>query len=294
VNAELNGLAMFTTYHYRLAVTNANGTNRGSEVSFTTPGPPRISNVSAQVNPSEKAGQTSATLNAQINPGGRETTYRFEYGETTAYGTNIPIPDGSIAPSQELQTVPAIELSGLKLATVYHYRLVAHNQYGTATGPDQEFKTLPAALVTASVSDVTATSATLEAQINPLGTDTTYYFQYGTTNCATTPTNCTTTPVPAGDAGAGETQVDVPAVQLRGLVAGTTYRYRVIATSSLGTGLHDSNVGHVRAARRASMGAGVASRQARSATPLERPGSAYAGVGERRCDQLSREPAHRI
>lgn len=235
VNAELDGLTMFTTYHYRLAVTNANGTNRGSEVSFTTPGPPRVSNVSAQVNLSEKAGQTSATLSAQINPGGRETTYRFEYGETTAYGASIPLPDGSLAAGQEFQPVPAAELSGLKLSTVYHYRLVAHNQYGTTTGSDQEFKTLGAALVTASVSDVTATSATLEAQINPLGTDTTYYFQYGTANCAASPTSCASTPIPAGDAGAGETEVEVPAIQLRGLVAGTTYRYRVIATNPLGT-----------------------------------------------------------
>jgi hypothetical protein len=235
VNAELNGLAMFTTYHYRLAVTNTNGTNRGSEVSFTTPGPPSVSNVSAQVDPSEKAGQTSATLNAQINPGGSETTYRFEYGETTAYGTSIPVPDGAIAASQEFQPVPAAELSGLKLDTVYHYRLVAHNQYGTATSPDQEFRTLPAALLTASVSGVTATSATLEAQINPLGTDTTYYFQYGTASCTTSPTSCTSTPVPAGDIGASETEAQVPSVQLRGLLAGTTYHYRVIATNPLGT-----------------------------------------------------------
>jgi hypothetical protein len=235
VSAELDGLTMFTTYHYRLAVTNANGTNRGSEVSFTTPGPPSIANVTAQVNPSEKAGQTSATLNAQIDPGGSETTYRFEYGETTAYGTNTPLPDGTIPPSRELQPVPTAELSGLKLGTVYHYRLVAHNQYGTATSPDQEFRTLPAALLTASVSDVTATSASLEAQINPLGNETTYSFQYGTASCTTSSASCTSTPVPAGDIGAGETEVQVPTVQLRGLLAGTTYHYRVIATNSLGT-----------------------------------------------------------
>jgi hypothetical protein len=235
VNAELNGLVMFTTYHYRLAVTNANGTNRGSEVSFTTPGPPRISEVSAQVNPSEKAGQTTATLNAQINPGGSETTYRFEYGETTSYGASIPVPDGSLAASQEFQPVPAAELSGLKLDTVYHYRLVAHNQYGTTASTDQEFKTLSAALLSASVSNVTATSATLEAQINPLGTDTTYYFQYGTANCAASPTSCASTPVPPSDAGAGETEVQAPTVHLAGLVAGTTYHYRLIATNSLGT-----------------------------------------------------------
>ncbi|HEY3958933.1 MAG TPA: NHL repeat-containing protein [Solirubrobacteraceae bacterium] len=235
VNAELDGLTMYTIYHYRLAVTNANGTNRGSDVSFTTPGPPRISAVSAQVDQSEKAGQTSATLNAQINPGGSETTYRFEYGEATAYGASIPVPDGALAASQTSQPVPTAEPSGLKLGTVYHYRLVAHNQYGTATSTDQTFSTLPAALLTASVSNVTATSAILEAQINPLGTDTTYYFQYGTTSCATSPASCTNTPVPAGEAGAGETEVQVPTSQIRGLIAGTTYHYRVIATNALGT-----------------------------------------------------------
>ncbi len=235
VSAELNSLVMFTVYHYRLAVSNANGTNRGSEVSFTTPGPPRISNVSAEVNPSEKAGQTTATLSAQVAPGGSETTYRFEYGETTSYGTSTPVPDGALGSGAGFQPVPAAELTGLKLGTTYHYRLVAHNEYGTIDSPDQVFTTLPAVLIKASVSHVTATTATLEAQINPLGNDTHYYFQYGTANCSESPGSCTTTPVPSADIGAGETETQAAPAMLTGLQTATVYHYRVVEENTLGT-----------------------------------------------------------
>ena len=33
---------------------------------------------------------TSAKLRAQVDPGGAETTYHFEYGTTTAYAQNTP------------------------------------------------------------------------------------------------------------------------------------------------------------------------------------------------------------
>src|SRR6202035_3413241 len=39
---------------------------------------------------------TSATLQAKIDPEGNETTYRFEYGTSTAYSSSIPVPDGIV------------------------------------------------------------------------------------------------------------------------------------------------------------------------------------------------------
>ena len=78
------------------------------------------------------------------------------------------------------------------------------------------------------------TEATLNAPINPLGNDTTYYFQYGTEPCAATPRGCTSSPAPPGeDIGAGEEAV-AKTLKLTGLEPDTTYHYRVIATNTLG------------------------------------------------------------
>ena len=180
VSAEttLGGLAANTTYHFRLVGVDAFGTTYGKDATFETPGEPAIDSESAEVSPNTKAGQTKATLRTQITPHGRETTYRFEYGETTSYGTSIPVPPGAIGSGQAPVSVPPAELHGLKVGAAYHYRVVASNVFGTVDGVDQTFATLPAALIEESVADVTSTSATLDAQINPLGAATTYRFEY--------------------------------------------------------------------------------------------------------------------
>lgn len=80
---------------------------------------------------------------------------------------------------------------------------------------------------TGSASNVAQSSATIGGTVNPAGTDTHYYFQYGTTSSygsSTTPT----------DAGAGTNDVSVSA-ELTGLAASTTYHYRIVAVSSAGT-----------------------------------------------------------
>ena len=41
-------------------------------------------------------GHETATLNAEVNPDELATTYHFEYGETTEYGTEIPAGGASI------------------------------------------------------------------------------------------------------------------------------------------------------------------------------------------------------
>jgi hypothetical protein len=228
VSAEVALLAN-TTYYFRLRAANANGTNYGGQEHLLTPGAPSVQ-AESEVRPTEKAGQTTATLQAQIDPDGRATTYRFEYGETTAYGTSVPVPDGTVGSGEESVSVPAAVLSNLKIGTTYHYRVVASNEYGTTVGPDQEFKTIAAALIEQeSAAEVAATSATLKAQINPLGSDTHYAFQYGTTTSYSS-----SVPAPPGaDIGAGE--IYLPAsVHLQGLAAGTTYHYRVVTVNEPG------------------------------------------------------------
>jgi DNA-binding beta-propeller fold protein YncE len=234
----LTGLLANTTYYYRVVAVDSFGTTYGAGATFLTLGPPRIDGESAEVQPAEKAGQTHATLQAQITPDsgeGHETTYQFEYGKTSSYGTRVPIPAGDIGFGDGAVQVPAAELSGLEIATTYHYRVVAVNEYGTVDGPDQVFATLPSALIEESVSEVTSSSAALEAEINPLGSDTTCEFQYITAAAFESSGYARASSVPCRVA-LGEGEAKVPtSVYVQGLAPGTVYHYRVITRNALGS-----------------------------------------------------------
>ena len=108
---------------------------------FALPTAPRVENeLSAEVTTSE------AKLGALINPGGIETSYRFEYGTTTAYGQSVPFPEGSVGEGLTSHTVWAAA-SGLAPGTTYHYRVVATNELSPAgvVGEDHTFTTESAA-----------------------------------------------------------------------------------------------------------------------------------------------------
>jgi hypothetical protein len=80
----------------------------------------------------------SATLLGRVTPNGAQTTYLFQYGTTTLYGlATAPAVAGN-----GTAAFPAVaDLVGLAPATVYHFRLVAHNRNGTVNGVDRVFKT---------------------------------------------------------------------------------------------------------------------------------------------------------
>jgi len=81
---------------------------------------------------------SSATLNGAVNPNKEETTYFFEYGKTTAYGTKTP--DVVVSGSNSGNSVEA-NITGLEPGTLYHFRLVARSAGGTDLGADKTFTT---------------------------------------------------------------------------------------------------------------------------------------------------------
>jgi predicted lipoprotein with Yx(FWY)xxD motif len=71
---------------------------------------------------------------------GGTTTYHFEYGTTTAYGTSVPMPDAEAGPA--LSSSVAQQIAGLAADTLYHYRLVSINSLeGTGASEDGTFST---------------------------------------------------------------------------------------------------------------------------------------------------------
>lgn len=84
--------------------------------------------------------ETSATLNGTVDPEGTETSWFFEYGTTTAYGSRTATqgPEKGKAAKSVSSTV-----TGLSPSTAYHYRLVAISAAGTSSGADTTFTTAP-------------------------------------------------------------------------------------------------------------------------------------------------------
>lgn len=85
----------------------------------------------------------------------------------------------------------------------------------------------PPAATTNAATNVTSTSATLNATVFPNQNPTTYYFQYGTTPSYGTQT-ATQGPV-GGNAG------KAASADVAGLTPGTTYHFRIVASNSAGT-----------------------------------------------------------
>jgi hypothetical protein len=82
--------------------------------------------------------QNSATLNGTVNPNGQATSYHFEYGTTTGYGTPTSAQNAGSGTSN---VSVSANISGLSPGTPYHFRLVATNASGTTQGQDQTFTT---------------------------------------------------------------------------------------------------------------------------------------------------------
>ena len=82
--------------------------------------------------------------------------------------------------------------SGIEGGRDLSLRVVAENEAGITTGVDETFTTVSSAPVDATyATGVGVNEATLHTQINPLGNDTHYYFQYGTQSCQANPSACT-------------------------------------------------------------------------------------------------------
>jgi subtilisin-like proprotein convertase family protein len=80
-----------------------------------------------------------ATLNANLDPKGKATDYRFQYGTTDAYGNRTDAGSGGSSSGASPVSTP---VSGLSPSTTYHFRALAlRDGVVVAQGPDQTFTT---------------------------------------------------------------------------------------------------------------------------------------------------------
>jgi hypothetical protein len=179
----------------------------------------------AATNSATNVAQSSATANGTVNPNGTDTSFYFQYGPTTSYGSSTPSTDVGAGTGD----VPvSANLTGLSSTTTYHYRLVAVSSAGTTDGADQSFTTTtPPAVTTGTPSRITRAWAGLSGVVNPEGQATTYYFRYGTT----TAYGLQSSPESAGS-GTGPVGVHG---DIYGLTADTVYHYQLVAQNAGGT-----------------------------------------------------------
>ncbi len=172
---------------------------------------------------------TGATLNSSVIPNQDEATAYYQYGYSTSYGFQTPAQN--LPPGASPVPINAT-LTGLLPGVVYHYRLVTVSAQGTFSTPDQTFATPGAPqVITGSFTGAGQTGFTVDGVVNPLGTATTYFFEYGTD---TTYAGKTV----VRDAGSGIANVAVSAA-VDALAPGTTYHVRLVAVSSYGTTFGD-------------------------------------------------------
>lgn len=95
--------------------------------------------------------ENSATLEAQVNPGGGNTTYEFWLVYRTCQGSGVQcqeitderVGEGLLAPGDSAQTV-SVDLTHLQPGYSYSYWVVASSSAGKAESPHSEFETQPA------------------------------------------------------------------------------------------------------------------------------------------------------
>jgi predicted lipoprotein with Yx(FWY)xxD motif len=86
---------------------------------------------------------TGFELRGNVYNYGGTTTYHFEYGTSTAYGTSVPMPEAEAGTALVSQV--SEQITGLMPDTTYHWRLVSNNSVeGIGMTSDQTFSTASA------------------------------------------------------------------------------------------------------------------------------------------------------
>ncbi|HEY1285741.1 MAG TPA: hypothetical protein VGF04_06600 [Solirubrobacterales bacterium] len=245
VSQALGSLELETTYHYRVVMTNAVGTSKGEDQSFTTH--PAVAGLATK--PATSLDQESLTLNGEFQGEGLDTKYFFQYltqeeyeeqgeryeinegGEISEgpFTKKTPLTDAGVTNGPTSASAEIDQFNGFK---TYHYRVVAENSFGVSYGQDETL-VAPEPLVpdieNTEVLTVTPTTATVSTEINPNHWATIYLFEWGETVGYGT-----ATPFSEPIGGLKNEPIEVTE-ELTGLTPGSIYHFRSVAVNFRGT-----------------------------------------------------------
>jgi len=176
---------------------------------------------------------TTATLNAEVNANGADTTVTFAYGTSSTLATSQSAAVSAAVTGATAKAATA-GLTGLTPGTTYYYRVAATNSLGSATGEIKSFTTKglkPLATTGSATAEVT--TATLSGEVTANELDTTVRFEYGLSS-----TLATSESVAVAAAVTGATAKAVSA-SVSKLSPGKTYYWRVAATNAIGAAAGD-------------------------------------------------------
>ena len=193
------------------------GTTWASVVPVSNPAPTATTTAASSIS------TTGATLNGSVNANGASTDVTFDYGTSSAYGTNAagtPSPvTGTTATSVSL-SIPSGTLTPNRQ---YNFRVVGASTAGTTNGSNLTFFTLAEVPGTPTVGSPTSSSltVTLGSDVNPAATQ--YAIQETTTG------NYVQANGSLGAVAAWQTSATWSSLVVTGLSPTTTYTFQVKA-----------------------------------------------------------------
>jgi hypothetical protein len=226
--AQLTGLQPGTRYYYRVAARSDAGTTLGKTRSFTTSAGPLVVTGAARVS------GAAVVLIGTVDPVGRATSWWFELGPTTAYGTTTVVQSagsgrGAVSVSETV--------AGLTPGAEYHARLVARSSAGTTSGGDTVFR-VPGLPVVGRprVSSISLTRARIDVPVTTSGLATRVWVELFRRGRLVSRTAARALP-----ARTSPTRV---ALAAKGLRPGSRYTFRALAQNASGTATsHASSFG---------------------------------------------------
>jgi len=226
IKADITGLTLNTTYHFRIKAVSSAGTVNGDDLTFST----NVTSPSITTTPASSVTSAAATTGGEITSSGsspvtaRGVCWSTSSNPTTADNSTSDGPGPGIFTST---------ITGLSANTVYYIRAYAINSVGTAYGNEYSFTTsspppVVPTLTTLAGTSVISTSATSGGNItSDGGAPVTEHGVCWSTTENPTITNAKTSNGP----GTG-----FYTSQITGLIPSTQYFIRAYATNSAGTG----------------------------------------------------------
>lgn len=243
VTVNITDLTDGTTYYFRVKAGSAQGQIR----SFVTP--VQVLPPTPIADPATAVSLTGATFNGQVNPNNSSVTaVQFVYGTNSnlpnGSSTFVTLDNGSSAPltlgGNTTQPVSRV-ITGLTGGNTYYYKVRACTGALTGAFPNISCSTfvdsnivsfvtaIAPEVVTKPATDIGATSAQLNGEVNPNFADTTVYFEYSTDPNLLTDVSSHNDGVISGSTFITYNHIVV------GLLPETTYYFRALATNSSGS-----------------------------------------------------------